>query len=427
MADKDYLQHLHEMRQKAWHEAKGIMDHAASENRNLTGEETEQLERTNKDIDGFDQTIKSTIEMNERAAAADKAREAYAPFITPDQEQSRSEQSAASFVEFLRTGQGGDAKGGWDVDMTLAVRESDAIRRGAGEAELRALLSDTGSSGSLIPTDFARTLYQYMVNGSSVRQLARVITTSTGANMDFPNVATHGIGTQVIAQGTAVGGTDPVFGKITLGAFKYGQLVPVSSEMIQDSAVDITGFIAENIGRAIGVITATAYTTGAGGAGAPLGVVTACTGSIVTGGSLITPTIENYIDLQYSVAGPYRANGAYLVNDLTAGTVRKFRSDLGGTSGQFLWEPSPIMGQPDRLFGRPIYTETNMATHGSNSRVAVFGDFSAYYIRDAGGVRIERSDDYLFNVDEVAFRGILRTDADLIDANAVKCLIQRVS
>jgi HK97 family phage major capsid protein len=53
-----------------------------------------------------------------------------------------------------------------------------------------------------------------------------------------------------------------------------------------------------------------------------------------------------------------------------------------------------------------------------------YGDFQAYYIRDVGGFRFERSDDVYFASDEIAFRGVLETDSDLIDTNAIKLLQQ---
>lgn len=431
MSTTSYVQTLHEKRLRAWEQAKEILDRCVAEKRERSAEENEMFERANADIVRLDAEIKTITEMEERAKAADIARAAYEPFIDPVVEDKRSLAQADLFARFLVTGEGGNRKDngfiGVDVDLRGAMREHELVRRGYGEAELRALLSDTGSSGSLIPTDFSRTLYEYMVNESAVRQLAYVFTTAGGNNMDFPTVATHGIGTQVIAQGTAIGGTDPVFGKMTLGSFKFGQLVAVSSDFIQDSAVDVVDFVARNIGRALGIITATAYATGPGSTTGPNGVITAATGSVVTGGSLITTSFEDLINLQHSVATPYRRNGAYVVNDLTAGTLRKLREDAGGTTGQFLWQPAVALGMPDMICGKPIYTDTNIATHGSNAKVAAFGDFQSYYIRDAGSVRLERSDDYAFNVDNVTFRGVIRTDGDLIDVNAVKILKQNVS
>ena len=74
---------------------------------------------------------------------------------------------------------------------------------------------------------------------------------------------------------------------------------------------------------------------------------------IKTGGSLIAPTVEKFIDLQYSVADSVRQRGSWLMHDSTAGSIRKLRDGAGGTIGAFLWEPSLTAGlqsgQPDRF------------------------------------------------------------------------------
>lgn len=49
--------------------------------------------------------------------------------------------------------------------------------------------------------------------------------------------------TQVSGQGTALAGTDPGFGKITLDAFKHGQLVRVAVELLTDASADVKGAI----------------------------------------------------------------------------------------------------------------------------------------------------------------------------------------
>ena len=67
------------------------------------------------------------------------------------------------------------------------------------------------------------------------------------------------------------------------------------------------------------------------------------------------------------------------------------------------------------LLGRPVVIDTNVADTGVSVKSVLFGDFSAYYIRDVRELRVERSDDYAFNQDLVTFRGLLRTDGDLID------------
>ncbi len=77
-------------------------------------------------------------------------------------------------------------------------------------------------------------------------------------------------------------------------------------------------------------------------------------------------------------------------------------------------------GQPDTLLGRPVIVDPNMPSMEAGAKSILFGDFSGYYIRDVGSIRIERSNDFKFDTDVVTFRTIMRTDGDLIDANCVK-------
>jgi HK97 family phage major capsid protein len=155
-------------------------------------------------------------------------------------------------------------------------------------------------------------------------------------------------------------------------------------------------------------------------------------GTIATGGSLITPTVEKLIDLQYSVNDEYRSSpdAAWLMNDSTAGTLRKLRDGAGGTIGAFLWQPSLtngiINGQPDRLLDKPVYTDPNVAAAGSNNKTVAFGDMSAYYVRTVGNPVIERDDSRYFDTDEIGFRGKWRVDGDLLDTTAVNVLKQSV-
>ena len=103
-----------------------------------------------------------------------------------------------------------------------------------------------------------------------------------------------------------------------------------------DVVFPIAEFVGRDIGRALGRKIDEDLTVGTG-TGQPNGLMTAITGSgtIATGGSLITPTYEKLVDLQYSIADSYRASPAcgWLMRDSTAGTLRKLRDGGGGTVG----------------------------------------------------------------------------------------------
>jgi HK97 family phage major capsid protein len=226
-----------------------------------------------------------------------------------------------------------------------------------------------------------------------------------------------------------------------LDAYKYGQLVKVSNEAVADTGFPLVEFVAENIGRAVGRITDTQYVSG-DGSGDPNGIITAASVGATTGGSLIalgggaataaTGNLDALIALQHSVVSSYRQNAAFVMNDQTAGTVRKVKDGGNGTIGAYIWTASttldPVTGNrmPDTIFGDPVYTDVNFGTNGSAVKPVAYGDWSAYYIRDSGAFTIERSNERYFDTDEVGFRGLLRTDSDLIDTNAIKVLQQAV-
>lgn len=317
-----------------------------------------------------------------------------------------------------------------EINLSGARRERELLRQGAGPDEIRALAWDTGSSASLVPTTLARTLYEYMEASSAMFRAptSRLVTTS-GEPMQLPYLSAHAIGTQVSGQGTALAGTDPTFARLALNAFKYGQLVKVSAETIDDAAFDIAGFLGRDIGRSLGRLIGTDLVSGTG-SGKPRGLMIAAAaggGSVTTGGSLIGPTYDSLVSLVYGLTDAYRGTSAgWVMKDSTAGTIRKLRDGAGGTIGQPLWQPSTVLGQPDTLLGYPVFTDTNVAAQGSNARIIAFADLSAYYIREVGNPVIEVDRSVYFATDEVAVRGKHRVDGDLVDTAAVVTMLQNV-
>jgi HK97 family phage major capsid protein len=423
-------------------QAKTVFDEAIAANRGVTAEEREKVDRMDARIAEIEAEVRTVDEQARREKESDVARDAFDRQYGTSEGDKKRRSETDQFRSWVqgRERRSGDpdehGSNAWSVNIRAAQREAQLIRQGVSGDELRALLWDTGTSGSLVPTTLDRTLYQYMeASIAALRMNTTKITTASGEPMNFPKVLAHGIATQVIAQGTAIGGTDPTFSYMSLGAFKYGQLLQVASEVIQDSGIDIVSFIGSNIGRAVGRLIDHDLIIGTG-SGQPQGMMTAGTGSagtVSTGGTLITPSYETLVNLVYSVFDEYRNNTstAWLMSDSTAGTLRKLRDGAGGTVGAVLWNPSLTsgiqFGQPDRLLDYPVYTDAYVATAGSNARTVAFGDWNAYYVRLIGDFVIERSDEYAFNVDESTFRGKQRVDGDFIDTTATNICKQSVS
>lgn len=389
-----YLDRLVEARNHAYEEMKKITDKAADEKRDLDAAETESWERANAALDELAVRLKTHIDAEARAAEFD---EMFSKMRTPEARNERPSDEAR--VRQLVNGE---------------------VRAVEFKAEARDLVKGTNSAGGYtVPTSFLGRLYEHMTDNSAIRQTnVTVLTTSSGEALQVPK--TTGISTAaIVAEAAAISESDPTFGQVTLDAFKYGFISQVSTELIQDTAVDVLGYLARQGGTAIGNGTGTHFVTG-DGSSKPNGIVTASTLGVTAAGAAAITTDE-LIDLMHSVIAPYRRNGSWMMKDSTAAKLRKLKD----STNQYLWQPGLVAGQPDILFGRPVFVDPNMPASTTGLKSILFGDFSTYYIRDVASVRVERSDDFAFNADLATFRFLFRTDGDLIDTTgSVKHLIQ---
>lgn len=195
----------------------------------------------------------------------------------------------------------------------------------------------------------------------------------------------------------------------------------MSRELIDDTGVDLIGYLSRQAGRALGNAFGQDLVTGTG-SGEPRGViidaaagVTGPTGTTTTFGNQATvgQGFDLLISLFHSVIAPYRnsASSGWLMNDTTAALVRRIKS----TDGVYAWQPSLVVGAPDTILGKPVVIDPNVASPAANAETIAFGDWSTYFVRIVGGVRFERSDDFRFANDLVAFRALLRGDGALTD------------
>jgi HK97 family phage major capsid protein len=280
-----------------------------------------------------------------------------------------------------------------------------------------------GAGGNVVPTGFVERLYAHLVEAATVRQFAGNLTTSSGENLLVPKTTTHGAAALVAEAGT-IAASDAAFGQVTMNAYKYGQLIQLSTELVQDTAVDLLGYIAESGGRNVGLASGAHFVTGTG-TSQPEGIMTNITAGVTlpTGNTLGFTTagsIDALFDLYHSIVTGYRARGVWVMNDATLAKIRKTKD----TTNQYLWQPGLAAGTPDTILGRPVFTDPNVAVFAASAKVAAFGDFSQYYlVRDVDSVRFERSDDFAFSTDLITFRVLIRTDGKPIDTTAAKSLV----
>lgn len=388
------VKRLHERRMRAWEAAKEILERADAEGRALTAEENEAFDRAIEDIDELDARIRDLIDKERRA------RETEATFAAILEQPAREDKRGAQtpdeeFRAWLRGGRG----------RVFELRpEGRALAKGTPTA-----------GGNTVPTSFYGRLVEHMIEVSGVMAAGPTeLITATGEDLQIPKTTAHSNAASIVAEAGQLTPNEPSFGMVTLGAYKYGFLMQVTHELLNDTGVDLLGYLARQAGRALGNGFGAHLVTGDGNA-QPLGVLSAATVGVA---GAAAPTSDDIIDLYHSVIAPYRrsASCAWLMNDSTVAAIRKLRDNTGGAGqGNYLWQPGLTAGEPDTILGKPVYIDPNVPSIGAGAKSILFGDFSTYFVRRVEAIRFERSDDFAFDSDVVTYRVIMRGDGDQVD------------
>lgn len=297
----------------------------------------------------------------------------------------------------------------------LDDEERGIIRAGFQKGPQASLSLGSGAAGGYtVPTGFITDMDVALKPFVGVIEAgAEVITTNSGEALPWPTANDTGNAGRIITEGATTNVVDPAFGQVTFGASIYtSDIIKLGLGLVQDSAVDLMGFVKNIAAERVGRIQNQHFTTGTG-TGQPKGFLTAATQAKVTAAAG-TFTFDELSDLKYSVNKSYRdaPKAAFMVADSALNIITKMKDG----ENRPLLLPSTRDGEPDRILNKPLYSNTDMPDVATGVKSVAFGDFSKYKVRNVSGdflARIEQP--YIANY-EVAFIYFRRTDANLVDA-----------
>lgn len=285
--------------------------------------------------------------------------------------------------------------------------------------EFRAQTDATSAEGGYATNDaLVQGIEQTMVTYGGMRQASKVIKTSNGSPLRWVTNDDSTSAATIVAENTTFSNVAMTFGAVELGSYKYvTSVLAVSLELLQDSEIDLSGFIAESLGARIGRLQNTHFTTG-DGTSKPDGVAKDCVkGADADGTADIT--YDDLVDLFHSVDPAYRQNGVWMFNDTTFATIRKI-VDLNNLP---LWGMGLNGPESNTLLGKPIIVNNDVADIANNAKSVLFGDFSKYIIRDVIGTSVRVLNERYAELGSVAFLAYARADGALTNTSAVKHLL----
>lgn len=393
---------LREKRAKLWDSAKTFLDTRRNENGFLSVEDTATYEKMELDV----VNLGKEIDRLERQAVLDLelAKATTTPITNKPTQPQDTEKTGRASNEYKQAfWQAMRSKYNFDVQNALQV-------------------GTQSEGGYLVPDTFEQTLIQALTEENIFRQLANVITTSSG-DKKIPVVSAKGTASWVEEEGV-IPESDDSFGQVSIGVYKLATVIKISEELLNDSVFNLEQYIAREFARRIGAKEEEAFFIG-DGVGKPTGILHAASGAGVgvTTANGAAITMDEVMDLFYSLKSPYRRNAIFVTNDSTVKALRKLKDG----NGQYLWQPSVTAGEPDTLFNRPVRTSTYVPSIALGARVLAFGDFSYYWVADRQGRSFQRLNELYAVTGQVGFKATQRVDGKLILPEAMKILQMKAS
>ena len=385
------INELREKRNQAWNAAKAFVETKRDKDGLLSDEDSATYAQMEKKVQDYG----TEIERMEAMAAM---------------EAQLSKPTSAPITEKPLNGKTTEDK------QPKSFRATDAYRSGMLNAlrtnfrQISNVLQEgiDANGGYLVPDEYDSRLIQVLNEENVMRSLGTAITTSGEHKI---NIAATKPAAAWIEEGGALTFGDATFDQIILDAHKLHVAIKVTEELLYDNAFGLENYIIDQFGKALANAEEDAFLNGTGN-GQPLGLF-AETGGGTLAKTVATPKPEDVIDLIYALKRPYRKNASFIMNDAAVAAIRSFKDN----NGAFMWQPSCVAGEPDKLMGYDIYTSPFCPAN-----MMAFGDYNYYNIGDRGTRSFKQLTELFAGNGMIGFVAKERVDGKLILPEAVQIL-----
>lgn len=283
--------------------------------------------------------------------------------------------------------------------------------------------------GYLVTPDTSGRMVKKIFETSPIRQIASVQNISKDKLEGIEDLDEAGAG--YAGERATSGNTDtPQIGKWEIPVWNIDTEPKATANLLDDADVDVEGWLAGKVADKFGRFEAAEHCTGStkirGITSYPVvldtgaGVAWGSLGYIKTGANGAfngTNPADKLFDLIGLLKEAYLPNARFVTRRSVITLMRKFKD----TAGNYLWQPSLILGNPESFAAYPITRAEDMPALGDNGYSVAFGDFrEGYQIVDRQGVRVLR--DPYTSKPYIKFYTTRRTGAGVVNFEAIKLL-----
>ena len=284
------------------------------------------------------------------------------------------------------------------------------------EFEQRA--NSVAANGDVVPEDFYRQLLEAINEYGMISGDATHIQTADNGELSIPvinDTANSGVWTQELG---AIPLSDFTTSTITMNSFKCASGIEVSTELIEDSFFDVSGYVAKALGTRLGRTLENAYIKGDGTA-KPLGIIEDTRTVEVTTDAAGVVSSEDLLNMIHALPPTQRIGATFYVSDDVLKALLHEKDADGRPLLQRSADATVANDVQYTIAGYPVKANYELEAIASGNTVAIFGNTKNYFIRDVRNVTIKRDDYTGMGEDAVKFFGTVRVDGKVAAANTV--------
>ena len=268
---------------------------------------------------------------------------------------------------------------------------------------LREAVSKGSTFTGLIPRDVASAIQKRKAQIAKLRGYCTVHQ-ATGDYTVY--VEGDDVSVAYVGEGSAITESTPSIKPIGLSALKLGALIKVSSEYINDLAVDVLGYLEEKIAKAFAEKEDTEILFGAGTSSSKTAIRGIDTNTEVEKVTAASATAITWPEVKQVIQKlkEYRQNAVLVMNATTLDAIHEFKD-----GDKYIFDQNTQISQ---IMGCRVVLCDKMPSAAAGKTVIIAGDFSYYHLMDRQDLTVKTLYELYAANDQVGITAIERIDGD---------------
>lgn len=283
----------------------------------------------------------------------------------------------------------------------------------------------TTEGGALIPTTIVDYIIRRVYDICPILERSQRFNVKGNLSLPFYPNDSDNITADYAEEFTALTSTTGGFGSVTLGGFLAGALTKVSRSLINNTNIDIVGFVVDEMAQQIARFIEHELLVGHPAVGQNpakvLGLSTLTNG--ITSASTTAITAEELVRLQGCIKDRFQSNAVWIMSPATRELCRLLKSN----TGYFLLNPDLTAPYGWSLLGKPVYVSDNMPAPTAGNVAIYYGDMHGLATKFSEEVNVQILRERYADEHAVGVVGWFEFDAKVCDEQQIAKLTMKAS